>query len=51
MPRRWVGSFMRDQGWRYERGVLIERLARTFDVSRPAAEIRLVELGHIERRQ
>lgn len=49
MPRDWVGTFMRDQGWRLERGALVVRVARTFDVSRAAAEVRLRELGHIER--
>lgn len=49
MPRPWIASFMRDRGWRLEREQLVGAVARAFDVSRMAAEIRLVELGHIER--
>lgn len=48
MPRAWVGQFMRDRGWQYERPRLIAECARAFDVSRAAAEVRLRELGHIE---
>jgi Zn-dependent peptidase ImmA (M78 family) len=50
LPRVWVGSFMRDRGWQLEREVLVRSVARFFDVSQAAAEIRLTELGHIERR-
>ncbi len=49
MPRSWLGIFVRERGWRLSRDTLVREIARTFDVSRSAAEIRLVELGHIER--
>jgi len=49
MPRRWVGDLIREKGWQLERAVLVGRVAHTFDVSRAASEIRLVELGHIQR--
>lgn len=47
MPREWIGSFMRERGWRLERRRLVFDVARTFDVSMTAAEVRLRELGHI----
>lgn len=50
MPRTWLGSFIRERGWMLERMDLIETVARSFGVSPSAAEVRLVELGHIERR-
>ena len=48
MPRAWIGQFMRNRGWQYERARLIVECARAFDVSRAAAEVRLRELGHME---
>lgn len=51
MPRAWVASFVRDRGWQLPRDRMIAEVARLFDVSRVAAEIRLVELDHIERRR
>jgi Zn-dependent peptidase ImmA (M78 family) len=50
MPRSWVGSFMREREWMLARPDLVDNIARIFRVSPVAAEIRLVELGHIERR-
>lgn len=47
MPRAWVGSFVRQRGWRMQREELIWQVARVFDVSWPAAARRLRELGHI----
>lgn len=49
MPRPWLGDFMRQKGWQLERDPLIVAVARAFDVSRAAAEVRLRELGYIER--
>lgn len=48
MPRGWIGSYMRERGWKLERPQLIADVARRFGVSRRAAEVRLNELGHIE---
>jgi hypothetical protein len=48
MPREWLGSFMRDSGWRLPRERLVLSVARTFDVSLAAAEVRLRELGHLQ---
>jgi len=47
MPRDWVGQFMRDRGWQYERARLVVEAAREFNVSRGAAEVPLRELGHV----
>lgn len=47
MPRDWIGSFMRERGWRLEREDLVASVARHFGVSRAAAAVRLRELGHI----
>lgn len=45
MPRPWVGEYVRHH---YDdRARLIASLARTFQVTRAAAEVRLRELGHI----
>lgn len=48
-PRPWVAALMRDS---YARGLrtpaIVDRVARTFGISRAAAEVRLRELGHIE---
>lgn len=49
MPRAWVGQFVRERGWQYEPKRMVVECARMFDVSRAAAEVRLRELGHIER--
>lgn len=49
MPRAWVGTFIRDRGWMLDRFPQITETARIFHVSRNAAEVRLRELGHIER--
>lgn len=51
MPRSWVAAFMREQGWRLERPPLVARVARVFDVSMSAAEVRLRELGHVPDRR
>jgi Zn-dependent peptidase ImmA (M78 family) len=49
MPRSWIRAVAQREHF-LERSVLIAETARRFDVSRAAAEIRLVELGHVERR-
>ena len=48
MPRPWIADFVRNtHGWGTT-PELIREVARRFQVSRPAAEVRLRELGHIE---
>jgi len=47
LPRRWVADLIRDtQGWGTP-DELIREVAKRFEVSRPAAEVRLRELHHI----
>jgi len=48
MPRRWVADLIRDpQGWGTP-AELIREVAKRFEVSRAAAEVRLRELRHIQ---
>lgn len=47
MPRAWVVSFIDEQGARG--GDIVGDVAARFCVSRPAAEVRLRELGHLDR--
>jgi Zn-dependent peptidase ImmA (M78 family) len=50
MPAPWIGSFMRERGWKLERDALVATIARSFGVTPRAAEVRLEILGHIERK-
>lgn len=47
MPRAWVSDFIRQRGWKLTRDELIVTTSLLFAVSRPAAEIRLEELGQL----
>jgi len=48
MPRPWVGALIRETQGCGTQEELIREVAKRFEVSRPAAEVRLRELRQIE---
>lgn len=51
MPRPWMANFFRARGVGLASDELVAEVARRFDVSRPAALVRLRELRYVEDRR